>query len=92
MPRASKPYRGRRIDAPLEVKLAGWALLPDVQAKREAHARELAAREESARQQREVERQADALRHANTLQRHQQDVARFRAIADALLNPEELTE
>ena len=43
------------------------------------------------RQRRGVERQADALRHANTLQRHQQDVARFKALADALF-PEESTE
>jgi hypothetical protein len=44
------------------------------------------------RQQREVERQADALRHANTLQRHQRHVARFNALADALLNPKCPTE
>jgi hypothetical protein len=91
MARASKPYRPRRMHDPdkLQRQLAGWALLPDVQPKREAHARDLAAREEAARQQREVERQADALRHANTLQRHQQDAARLNALANALLGDEQ---
>jgi hypothetical protein len=35
---------------------------------------------------------AAALRHHNTLQRHQGDAARFNALADALLNPEGPTE
>jgi hypothetical protein len=89
MARASRPYRPRRMQDPdkLARQLAGWALLPDIEAKREAYARDLAAREESARQQREAERMAAALRHYETLQRHQWDAARFNALADALLNP-----
>jgi hypothetical protein len=92
MARASKPYRGRRIDAPLEVKLAGWNSAPFVQEERQAHARELAqeaARKEAEHRQREVDRMAAALRHANTLQRHQQDAARLNALANALLGDEQ---
>jgi hypothetical protein len=35
---------------------------------------------------------AATLRHHNTLQRHQQDAARFNALPDVLLNPTDRTE
>ena len=94
MARASRPYPPRRMQDPdkLARQLAGWALLPDVQAKWESHALDLAAREEPARQQHEAERMAATLRHHNTLERYQQDAARFNALADALLNPKDPTE
>jgi hypothetical protein len=92
---SAKPgrYRPRMHDPDkLARQLAGWASAPFVQEQRQAHARELTARGESTWRQREVDGMAAALRRHDALQRHQQDVARFNALADALLNPKCPTE